>query len=156
MPAKLAFVSTSRDHKQETLRIASAADGAVRDVMEEHVSTQYESGQGSVNWRYLPDSNEIIWYSERDNWGHLYLYDLATGKLKNQITSGDWVVTQMLHVDEKCAPIYFLADGREPGRNPYFEHLYRVGFDGQGLEAADPGGRESPGHVLALRPLLRG
>ena len=53
--------------------------------------TLYESGNGRVNWRYLPASNEIIWFSERDNWGHLYLYDLATGKLKNQITSGDWV-----------------------------------------------------------------
>ena len=78
-----------------------AATGAVRDVFDETVSTQYESGWGRVNWRYLPTSNEIVWFSERDNWGHLYLYDLATGKLKNQITSGEWVVTQLLHVDEK-------------------------------------------------------
>src|SRR5262249_27942689 len=70
----LAFVSTSRDHKQEKFRIADAATGDVREVFEETVPTQYESGRGAINWRYLPQSSEIIWYSERDNWGHLYLY----------------------------------------------------------------------------------
>jgi dipeptidyl aminopeptidase/acylaminoacyl peptidase len=140
---------TSRDHKQETLRIAGAADGAVRDVMEESAATQYESGQGMVNWRYLPESNEIIWYSERSNWGHLYLYDLATGKLKNQITAGDFVVTELLRVDEKARTLYFLADGREKGRDPYFAHLYRVGFDGSGLTLLTP---EDANHEVTLSP----
>jgi dipeptidyl aminopeptidase/acylaminoacyl peptidase len=135
---RLTFVSTSRDHKHETLRVADAASGTVRDVMEESVASQYESGQGGVNWRTLPNSNEYIWYSERDHWGHLYLYDMATGKLKNRITSGDWVVTRLLRVDEKAGMLYFLADGREPGRNPYFTHLYRVGIDGKGLTLLTP------------------
>jgi dipeptidyl-peptidase-4 len=134
----LAFVSTSRDHKHEQLRVADAATGAVRDVLEETVATQYESGWGRVNWHYLPGSNEVIWFSERDNWGHLYLYDLASGHLKNQITSGDWVVTQLLHVDEKNRVLYFLADGREKGENPYFAHLYRIGFDGKNLSLLTP------------------
>jgi dipeptidyl-peptidase-4 len=134
----LAFVSTSRDHKHEQLRVADAATGAVRDVLEERVATQYESGWGRVNWKYLPASNEVIWFSERDNWGHLYLYDLSTGKLKNQITSGDWVVTQLLRVDEKNRLLYFLAGGREKGRNPYFAHLYRIGFDGKNLTLLTP------------------
>ncbi len=72
----LAFVSTSRDHKQEQLRVADAATGAIRDVLSESVSTFFESGNGRINWRYLPASNEVIWFSERDNWGQLYLYDL--------------------------------------------------------------------------------
>ncbi|HYA16890.1 MAG TPA: DPP IV N-terminal domain-containing protein, partial [Bryobacteraceae bacterium] len=83
----LAFLSTSRDHKTEQLRIADAATGAVRDVLEESVPTFFESGNGAVNWRYLAASDEIIWFSERSGWGHLYLYDTA-GKLKNAITSG--------------------------------------------------------------------
>src|SRR5450759_5340653 len=70
--AHVAFVSTSRDHKHEQLRIADASTGVVRDVLEEKVSTFFESGNGRVNWRYLPASNEVIWFSERDNWGHLY------------------------------------------------------------------------------------
>ncbi|MGA2739956.1 MAG: DPP IV N-terminal domain-containing protein [Bryobacteraceae bacterium] len=146
---QLAFVSTSRDHRQETLRIANAADGTVRDVMEEHAATQYESGQGTANWRYLPASNEIIWYSERSNWGHLYLYDLGTGKLKNQITSGDFVVTELLRVDEKARTLYFLADGREKGRDPYFDHLYRIGFDGSGLTLLTP---EDANHEVTFSP----
>jgi len=147
--SQLAFVSTSRDHKQETLRVAGTVDGAVRDVMEERVTTQYESGQGAANWRFLPASNEVIWYSERSNWGHLYLYDLATGKLKNQITSGDFVVTELLRVDEKARTLYFVADGREKGRDPYFNHLYRVGFDGSGLTLLTP---EDANHEVSFSP----
>ncbi len=78
----VAFVSTSRDHKKTTLRVADPATGGVRDVLEETVTTFFESGNGRVNWRYLPASNEVIWFSERDNWGQLYLYDLQTGTLK--------------------------------------------------------------------------
>ena len=146
---QLAFVSTSRDHKHAQLRIADAATGAVRDVLEEKAATQYESGQGRVNWHYLPASNEVIWFSERDNWGHLYLYDAATGRLKNQITSGDWAVTQLLRVDEKNRVLYFLGVGREKGRDPYFSHLYRVGFDGKNLALLTP---EDANHEVALSP----
>jgi len=145
----LAFVSTSRDHKHEALHLADAATGAVRDIYDETAATQFESGLGRANWKYLPASNEFIWYSERDGWGHLYLYDLTTGKLKNQITSGDWVVTQLLHVDEKNRQLYFLANGREKGENPYFTHFYRVGFDGKNLALLTP---ESGTHMISLSP----
>src|SRR5580700_1548573 len=146
--AHLAFVSTSRDHKHEQLRVADAATGAVRDVLEETAATQFESGQGRVNWHYLPASNEAIWCSERDGWSHLYLYDLATGKMKNQITSGEWAVTQVLRVDEKNRRVYFLADGREKG-NPYFSHLYRVGFDRSNLVLLTP---EEGNHQVEMSP----
>jgi len=145
----LAFVSTSRDHKQEKFRVANASTGAIREVFEETVATQYESGQGSINWRYLPASNEVIWYSERDNWGHLYLYDAASGKVKNQITKGEWLVTELLRVDQKNRYLYFNAVGREPGQNPYFSHLYRVGFDGNNLTLLTP---EPGNHQIALSP----
>jgi dipeptidyl-peptidase-4 len=145
----LAFLSTSRDHKHEQLRIADAATGAVRDVLEETVATFFESGNGRVNWRYLPASNEIIWFSERDNWGQLYLYDLETGKLKNQITGGEGNVTELLRVDEKNRVLYFLGVGREKGRDPYFVHLYRVGFDGRSLALLTP---ENATHEVSLAP----
>ena len=145
---ELAFVSTSRDHKQEKMRVADAATGAVREVFSETVATQYESGQGAINWRYLPKSKEVIWYSERDNWGHLYLYDAASGKVKNQITKGSYVVTRLLRVDEQKRQLYFLADGREPG-NPYFTHLYRIGLDGKNLTLLTP---EAGNHQVTLAP----
>lgn len=145
---EVAFVSTSRDHKNEKFRIANAATGAVREVFEETVKTQFESGQGAINWRYLPASKEIIWYSERDNWGHLYLYDSGNGKLKNQITKGDFVVTRLIKVDEKARSIYFLANGREKG-NPYFSYLYKVSFDGKNLTLLTP---ETGNHQVVFSP----
>jgi len=144
----LAFVSTSRDHKDEKFRIADPNTGAVREVFEETVATQFESGQGAINWRYLAKSNEIIWYSERDNWGHLYLYDATTGKLKNKITEGDWVVTRLLKVDEKNRQLYFMVDGAE-AENPYFAQLYKVGFDGKGLTKLTP---EVGNHSVTFSP----
>ncbi|HEY2018638.1 MAG TPA: DPP IV N-terminal domain-containing protein [Bryobacteraceae bacterium] len=145
----LAFVSTSRDHKIETLRVADTATGVVRDVLQEKVSTFYESGNGHINWHYLPASKEVIWFSERDNWGQLYLYDLETGKLKHQITSGEGNVTQLLRVDEKDRVAYFLGVGKEKGRDPYFSHLYRVGLDGKNQALLTP---EDGNHEIALSP----
>lgn len=145
---QMAFLSTSRDHKQEKFRIADAATGAVREVFEEVVATQFESGRGAINWRYLAASNEIIWYSERDNWGHLYLYNATTGKVKNQITKGDWVVSKISKIDEKTRTIYFMAGGREPG-NPYFSYLYKVGFDGKNLALLTP---ELGNHQITFSP----
>jgi dipeptidyl-peptidase 4 len=136
--ATLAFVSTSRDHKREQLRVADAASGVVRDVLEETTPTFYESGNGRVNWHYLPASNEVIWFSERDNWGQLYLYDLQTGKLKHAITSGEGNVTQLLRVDERARVAYFAAVGKEKGRDPYFRHFYRVDLDGRHLQLLTP------------------
>ena len=136
--ATLAFVSTPRDHKKATLRVADAATGTVRDVLEETVATQYESGWGSVNWRYLSTTNEFIWFSEKDNWGHLYLYDGTTGKLKNQITKGDFVVIEIVKIDEKKRQIYFEAKGREAGHNPYFKHYYKIDFTGKNIVLLTP------------------
>ncbi len=136
--SELAFLSTSRDHKEEKFRIANAVTGEVREVFEEKVATQYESGWGSINWRYLPKSKEIIWFSERDNWGHLYLYDASTGKLKNQITKGNWLVSSIVKVDEAKRQIYFYAYGQQK-ENPYFRELYRIGFDGKNLALLSPG-----------------
>lgn len=147
--SKLAFVSTSRDHKEEKLRIADAATGEVKEVFQETVATQYESGQGSINWHFLAATNEIIWYSERDDWGHLYMYDANTGKLKTQITKGEFVVTRLLKVDEKNKVLYFEANGREKDQDPYFSHFYRVDFSGKNLQLLTP---EDGNHSITLSP----
>jgi dipeptidyl aminopeptidase/acylaminoacyl peptidase len=147
--SRLAFVSTSRDHKREQLRVADAATGDVVNVLEESVPTFYESGNGRINWRVLFGSNEVIWFSERDDWGQLYLFDLKSGQLKNQITTGEGNVTQLLRVDEKSRTIYFLGVGREKGRDPYFSHFYRIGFDGKNGELLTP---EDANHEISLPP----
>lgn len=148
---QLAFVSSSRDHKSAWLRLADAATGAVREVMSETVPTFFESGYNRVNWRYLPASNEVLWYSQRSDWGHLYLYDLTTGALKLPITAGRWNVLQVLRVDEKERLLWFLGAGREPG-DPYFRYLYRVRFDGKDLRLLSP---DSADHDIGLPPAGR-
>jgi dipeptidyl aminopeptidase/acylaminoacyl peptidase len=85
-------------------------------------------------YRYdLNDGKEFIWASERDGWNHLYLYDGVTGRLKNQITRGNWVVRAVDKVDEQKRQIWFQASGMYPGKDPYFAHNYRINFDGTGL-----------------------
>ena len=147
---QLAFVSTSRDHKEEHLQIADAATGAVHEVLHEKVSTFFESGNGRINWHYLPSTNEAIWFSEGDNWGQLYLYDLSgVNKLKNQITSGEGNVTQIVKVDEQARVVYFLGVGKEKGRDPYFIHFYSVGFDGRNQKLLTP---DDGNHGVSLSP----
>lgn len=135
--SKLAFVSSSRNHQVAQLRVADARTGEVRDVLREEVDTYFESGYSEVSWRVLEQSNEVIWFSERDNWGHLYLYDLKTGELKHQITKGNWRVLDLQHVNEKHRTIYFTASNRGEG-NPYYHYLYKMNMDGSGLVNLTP------------------
>ena len=145
----LAFVSTDRGHKSAKLRVADAATGAVRDVFEETVATQYQSAPAldSVNWRYLPESNEFLWFSQKSDWGHLYLHDLSTGKRKRQLTRGSWNVAKVAHVDAASRTIWFEGVGREAGRDPYFVHFYKVGLDGGDVQLLTP---ENANHAITL------
>jgi dienelactone hydrolase len=146
--ARLAFVSTSRDHKDAKLRIADARTGEVREVFEESTPTFFESGFNHVNWEPLWGSSELLWYSERTDWGHLYRYDLATGRLENPVTSGSWKVLQVLRVDEPSRTVWFTAAGREPG-DPYFRRFYSVRLDGGRLQLLTP---EDADHDVTLAP----
>ncbi len=149
----LAFVSVSRDHRTAWLRIADAATGAVRDVIQERVATFYESASGwaqdAVNWRYLPASHEVIWFSQRDDWGHLYLYDARTRAPREQDHHRQLERHLAAQVDRKRRVLYFLGAGREPGSNPYFCYLYRVDFDGRHLRLLTP---ERANHAVSMAP----
>ncbi|QEE31089.1 prolyl oligopeptidase family serine peptidase [Terriglobus albidus] len=142
----LGFVSTSRDHKSATFRIADVETGEVRTVMNETVKTYFESGHAAVDWKYLPKSNELLWFSQRSDWGHLYLYDLKTGAVKSQVTTGEWNVYTVPKVDEEKRVIYFTGMGREKG-DPYFHYFYKIGFDGKGLKLLTP---ETADHNITL------
>ncbi len=145
----LAFVSTSRDHKHEWFRVADAQTGAVRTVFEEAVPTYYESGNGAVNWRYLPQTNEAIWFSERNDWGNLYLYDLTNGKLKRAITTGEGNVTEVLKVDPATRTVWFRGVGRTHGVNPYYQQLFKASLDGGEAVLLTP---EAADHTVTLSP----
>ena len=134
---KLAFISSSRDHKEAHLKIADVKTGNVKSIYKEVTDTYYESGVSGENWRVFFKTNEFLWYSEKDDWGHLYLHDLTTGQLKNRITIGEWLVRDVLHVDEVTREIFFTGGGKEEG-NPYHVYLYKVNFDGTGLICLTP------------------
>ncbi len=126
---------------------ADVTTGAVRTVIEEHLPPRTDLNSTSYNppnVRVTRDGSEVIWFSQRDGWGHLYRYDGTTGALKNQITKGNWLVRDIVAVDERSRRIYFTGGGREPG-NPYYRYLYRVGFDGSGLTLLSP---EKADHML--------
>jgi dipeptidyl-peptidase 4 len=111
------------------------ATGSVTKVLEEASTTRIETNtlaSSVANIRVLGDGAELVWYSDRSGWGHLYLYDAQTGRLKNAITHGDWLVVDIQAVDEDHREIYFTAVGREAGRDPYYRHLYRTNLDGHG------------------------
>jgi dipeptidyl-peptidase-4 len=110
------------------------ATGSVSKIFEEASSTRIETNTLAANLaniRVIGDGAELVWYSDRSGWGHLYLYDAQTGRLKNAITRGDWLVVDIQAVDEVHREIYFTAVGREPGRDPYYRHLYRTSLDGR-------------------------
>src|SRR6185436_6954609 len=142
---RLALASVSRDHKHVVLRVADTTSGEVRDVLEEKVATQFESR----GWRVLWETNEVVWHSERDNWGQLYLYDLQTGRLKHAITSGEGPVMQIARVDGKARTIWFGANGREPGQDPYFLHFYRASLDGGPARSLTP---DEGTHTIQISP----
>ena len=147
--SQLAFVSSSRDHKSATLRVADARTGAVRTLFEETQPTWFESGVDGISWRVLWESGEVLWFSQRDDWGNLYLYDLGTGQLKHQVTRGPGTVLDVLRLDEDERVVYFTGAGREEGRDPYFTHLYRIGLDGRNERLLTP---EDANHQVSLSP----
>ena len=114
--------------------------------------TYYESGNGMVNWPYLPRPHEAVWFSERNNWGNLYLYDLKTGKLqarhhhrRRQCHRGAdrWIANPA-----RCGSC---GVGRTPGMNPYYQQFWKVSLDGGKPTLLTPGGCRSHDQHVAGR-----
>ena len=128
------FEYNQRGHQVFRVIEVNAATGATRAVIDESMPTFFE--YSAKRYRFeIGDGREIVWMSERDGWNHLYLYDGATGRMKNQITKGEWLVRGVEFVDTTARQVYFRASGMNPKQDPYFVHLYRINMDGSGLVA---------------------
>ena len=145
----------TRGSQRVFLAEIDAATGTSRVILGDSTRTFVSLGHrgggssgGTPSWHVSESGDDVIWWSERDGWGHLYRFDGA-GNLKNRITAGAWVVGEVLHVDEAEESVHFVARGREPGRHPYHAHLYRVGFDGSGLTLLTP---EDANHEISFSP----
>lgn len=131
---KFYFTRTSRDQKRIDVCVADVVTGTVKPVVEERFNTYIEINRiGLIN-----GGKEFIHWSERDGWAHFYLYD-ENGKLKNQMTSGAFHCEDILGIDETKRVLYFSANGKETGEDPYYLHAYRVNFDGTGLKLLNAG-----------------
>ncbi|MES2462968.1 MAG: DPP IV N-terminal domain-containing protein [Armatimonadota bacterium] len=131
---KLYFTRASRDRHQVDVCVADTATGAVTTLIQERLNTYIDMKP----IRLVNGGREIVFWSERDGWGHFYLYD-ANGKLKTQLTSGEYTCESISGIDTKNRVLYFTACGREKGEDPYFSHLYRVGLDGRDMKMVDAG-----------------
>jgi dipeptidyl aminopeptidase/acylaminoacyl peptidase len=130
---RITFTMLTRASKALYLLEADAASGATRTLAKDSARTWVElSPRDPASWYVAEDGNDVIWWSERDGWAHLYRLD-GTGTLKNRITAGPWAVGAVRHVDERARQIYFTARGREPDGLVYYASLYRVNYDGSGL-----------------------
>ena len=130
--SRFTFLFNQRGHQVLRLVAIDAATGNTSTVVEEAPDTFVCYSSKSL-YTPIDDSGEIIWMSERDGWNHLYLFDATSGQLKNQITSGDWVVRRVDHIDSDTRQIWFQAGGIHPGQDPYHVHYARIGFDGKNL-----------------------
>jgi dipeptidyl aminopeptidase/acylaminoacyl peptidase len=145
---RFTFVYNQRGHQVLRLVGVDAESGAAVPLVEE-LSKTFIDYAHKYYANYLDESGELIWMSERDGWNHLYLYDLKTGTLKNQITRGDWVVRGVDRVDTLKRQVWFRAGGIHPDQDPYFIHFCRINFDGSGLVVLTEG---SGTHTVTYSP----
>jgi dipeptidyl-peptidase 4 len=140
---KIYFTRLSRDMKRMDVCLADAATGDVRTIVEERLNTYIESRP----LRLVNNGQDLLHWSERDGWGHYYLYDANTGALKTRVTDGEFVSMAIEGWDDKTRTLFITAVGREKGEDPYFPHLYRVGYDGSGLKLLNGG---SASHAVSM------
>ena len=109
---KLYFTRLSRDMHRLDVVLANTATGEAKTLVEERLNTYIETKPA----RLVNGGNEMVFWSERDGWGHLYLYDANTGALKNRITEGEYVATGIEGVDDKTThPLHLRRRPREGG-----------------------------------------
>lgn len=142
----------SRDYRKLDIWTIDAASGASRLVASEtNVHAALRPYADATVFLPVGDGREFVLYSERDGRGHLYLHDTATGALRRRLTEGSWIVAPggwgLMALDEGARQLYFTGVGREPGRDPYYQHLYRVGLDGGPLTLLTP---ENANHIVSL------
>ena len=130
---ELHFIRQSRNQHRVDVMVADAATGEARVLFEERLNTY-------VEFQRLERlaSGDMLWWSERDGWAHLYRFG-PDGTLRNRLTEGPWSVRQVVGIDEAAGVVYFQANAREAGEDPYYQHLYRVNLDGSGLTILNSG-----------------
>lgn len=130
------FNTVSRDRKRLDIHVANLNTGEVKTLISEEFNTYIETrGKNIVLFN---SESEILHWSERDGWGHFYLYD-ADGNFKKQVTNGEYHIDSFEGIDEKERTIYFVANGVNKDVDPYYAHLYKINLNGTGFKNLSPG-----------------
>jgi len=135
--AAFTFDFNQRGHQVFQVVEVDGTSGAGRIIIDERSKT-FIDYSGKYFRHDMDKRGEIIWASERDGWNHLYLYDVKSAKVKKQITSGNWVVREVVKVNEKENTIIFKASGRNADEDPYYIDYCKINFDGSGLVDLTP------------------
>ena len=129
---KAYFVDMARGDQVVRVVEFDTHSGDTRILFEEtsdtYVRLSYNRDNGATLLP-IPETNELIWYSDRSGWAHLYLYDLNSGTLKKSITKGNWVVRDLIHFDANRRELWIQTCGRVDGRDPYYLDICRVNID---------------------------
>ena len=142
---KLRFVRRDRLQRNMELDEMDLTSLKIKVLLTEKTENAFLETQGV---RYLRPGGDFLWFSERTGWGHWYLY-ANDGKLKNAVTQGPWRCDAVTELDLDKNVAYVSGNGREPGENPYYRHMYRVGLDGKGLKLLNDGEAD---HTSVLSP----
>jgi len=140
--SRFMYQQVDRGHQRLRVIEVDTSSGKTRNIIDEQsktfIWTAHTEAVRAQLVNYLEKSDEIIYASEQDGWRHLYLVEAKDAKLK-QITKGEWVIRGVDRIDEEKRQIWFTASGKNAGQDPYFQHYYRVNFDGSGLVALTDG-----------------
>ena len=150
--ARVYAICQRRGNRSAALMVADATTGAAGTILEEHGLSHvypHHVPQANTNVHEVGTGDAVTWFSQRDGWGHLYLYDAGTGALRAQLTTGAWTVRDTPRVDAANGWVYFTAGGREHDRDPYYRHLYRCTLDGNDLTLLTP---EDADHTITFSP----
>lgn len=128
--SELAVVWMNRQQNHLKLQFHNVVDGSGRLVMEEKSDDGwidvFDFFAGIDHYFFFPEErDEFLWISDRDGFKHLYRYDYD-GELINQVTDGEWQVTNVFTVNTDTESIYY----ESTEESPLERHLYSIRFDG--------------------------
>ncbi len=141
------FERVDRGHQRFRIIEVDRRNGNAKELIDEKTNTFIFEQR--IFTHYLNETNELVWVTEKDGWRHMYLMDMLTGKEKNAITKGEWVVREIDSIDHKKREIWFQASGMNHAEDPYFIHYYRIGFDGKNLIKLT---RDNANHRVSFSP----
>ncbi|MCG8326613.1 MAG: prolyl oligopeptidase family serine peptidase [Chitinophagales bacterium] len=141
-PGKVLLISMTRGYQNLYIHTLDLATEKLQKIYSESSKTNID------NFDYELSENTLFFLSEKSGWRQLYSLDLKT-KEEKSITNDAFYVNSIEWIDEENQKIYFLASGKEKGRNPYYQHLYSISFNGKNLQLLTPEDRH---HKISFSP----